>query len=213
MKKKGTPLAKKIAIQAVRRGYDGFFKVDEVSFQHSLHQGGESAVIQREVFGRGQASVVLLYDVNNKMVALIEQCRAGALSPFMANPQKQVVGEEANQAWLLEPVAGMIEPGESAESAAHREMLEEAGVQTAELEFVCQFYPSPGACTEVLHLFAAEVDVPSLPDYSGLADEVEDIRLVKLSFAEAKQKLLSAEFNVASTIIGLQWLFFQKCVH
>lgn len=49
-----------------------------------------------------------------------------------------------------------------------------------------------------------------LPDYAGEASEMEDIRIIKMPFQDAKAKLLKAEFNVASTIIGLQWLFYQK---
>jgi len=56
----------------------------------------------------------------------------------------------------------------------------------------------------------ADIDSTNLPQYAGLDSEDEDIKIVILSFAEAKQRLLSAGFNVASTIIALQWLFFQK---
>ena len=192
---------KVLEIVSKNRGYDGFFKIDCIEFKHSLFQGGMTPIISRELFGRGQAVVVLLYDTVAKQVVLVEQCRAGALMHAGDNP---------NHAWLLEPVAGMIDAGETPYDACVRECQEEANVQVLEFEPIYQFYPSPGGSDEVLHLFAAQIDVQRVPDYAGLAEDHEDIRLVKLSFSEAKQRLMAAEFNVASTLIGLQWLFFQK---
>ena len=42
--------------------YQGYFKVGRYFFRHSLHRGGRSSVISREVFERGQAGAVLPYD-------------------------------------------------------------------------------------------------------------------------------------------------------
>ncbi len=183
------------------RGYNGFFKVDEVHYQFSQYQGGWSPAITREVFSRGEAVVVLLFDSQKQRVILVEQCRAGALNNSLAQNES---------AWLLEPVAGMIDEGETALEACHRESNEEAGVKDAHFEFIYRYYPSPGACEEVLHLYAADIDSQYLPNFAGLACEAEDIKIVRLSFTEAKQRLLAGQFNVASTIIALQWLFFQK---
>lgn len=189
---------KEIIIHSKTSGYDGFFKITLVDFQHTLFQGGWSPIIRRELFGRGQAVVVMLYDCQREMVVLVEQCRAGALEA------------EQQQAWLLEPVAGMIDVGETPIQACQRETREEAGIEIAEFDYICQFYPSPGASDEILHLYAAEINSDLIPEFSGLVEDVEDIRLVKLPFSQAKNQLLAGQFNVASTIIGLQWLFFQR---
>jgi ADP-ribose pyrophosphatase len=198
-------LDKNLIIHSNSKGYDGFFKINLISFQHSLYQGGLSPKITRELFGRGQAVVVLLYDISAEQVVLVEQCRAGAL-------QHALNANAPDQAWLIEPVAGMIDCGESALQACQREAKEEAGadIRIDAFEYICQFYPSPGGSDEILHLYAAQVDVNHIAEFSGLADEVEDIRLIKLPFEQAKQQLLNGKFNVASTLIALQWLFFQK---
>lgn len=189
---------KKIIIHSKTSGYDGFFKITLVDFQHTLFQGGWSPIIRRELFGRGQAVVVVLYDRQREIIVLVEQCRAGALGA--ARP---------DQAWLMEPVAGMIDEGETAIQACQRETREEAGIEVSEFDYICQFYPSPGASDEILHLYAAEINSDLIPEFSGLAEDAEDIRLLKLTFSDAKHQLLAGRFNVASTIIGLQWLFFQ----
>lgn len=197
---------KHIQLLGVERHYDGFFKIDKLRFRHSLFQGGWTAEMERELFGRGQAVVVLLYDLTARKIVLVEQCRAGAISHALKDPKHP----KNYQAWLLEPVAGMIDEGETPLEACERETQEEAGVSLAAFEFICQFYPSPGGSDEILHLYAAEVDERQLPEYAGLEEEGEDIRLVRMSFDEAEQRLRSAEFNVASTLIAVQWLLFQK---
>jgi ADP-ribose pyrophosphatase len=168
-----------------------------------LYAGGLTIPIERELFGRGQASVLLLYDLQAEKVVLIEQCRAGALGHALQ------AGNES-KAWLIEPIAGMIDKDETAEQAAIREAQEEAGVEIATAEYICQFYPSPGGSDEILHLYASAVDIDQVADYAGLETDVEDIRVIKMPFLKARQKLLNGEFNVASTLIALQWLFFQK---
>ena len=42
--------------------FQGYFRVGRYFFRHSLHKGGTSKVISREVFERGQAAGVLPYD-------------------------------------------------------------------------------------------------------------------------------------------------------
>ena len=193
---------KNVKIQAITTPYSGFFKLNIVHFKHTLYTGGWTETFSRELFQRGQAVVVLLYDPVKEQVVLVEQCRAGAL----LNTEEDTQAD----AWLLEPVAGMIDVGESPIEAGIREAEEETGAVIQSLEYVCQFYPSPGACSEILHLYAASISVDTIPEYAGLESEHEDIKVVKLSFKKAKQMLLNAEFNVAATYIALQWLFFQK---
>lgn len=196
-------MSKTIKILKKNRGYDGFFKVDEMHYQFSRYQGGLSNPIQREVFNRGEAVVVLLFDSKNEYIVLVEQCRAGALEN----------SQQSNEtAWLLEPVAGMIDAGETELETCKRETFEEAGINIAEadFEFISRYYPSPAACSEILHLYAADINSDKLADYAGLESEDEDIKIVKIKFLEAKKRLKNGDFNVASTIIALQWLFFQK---
>ena len=195
--------AKTISFHQNKVLFKNFFELKELQVKHSLYRGGESAIVSREVFCRKEAVVVFLYDLKLKQVVLVEQFRAGAAINAISN------GKHEN-AWLLEPVAGMIDQGESALQAGIREAKEETGIDIHSLEYISQFYPSPGACDEILHLYAADIDSSKVDTHAGLVDESEDIKVVVMSFDEAKAKLLNADFNVASTFIALQWLFFQK---
>ena len=95
--------------------YRGFFSLDLYRFRHRLFNGGMSGEITREIFERGHAAVLLPFDPVLDKVVLIEQIRIAAL-------------ETSETPWLLEMVAGMIEPGESIDQVARRESMEEAGL-------------------------------------------------------------------------------------
>lgn len=197
---------KKLSNLQVSSLFKGFFEFKKLRFSHSLYQGGQTPIIDRELFARGQAVVVLLFDSVQEQVVLVEQCRVGAI-------QHALESNCPANAWLQEPVAGMIDQGETPQQAAIREVFEETGYQidSAEnLEYITHFYPSPGACDEILWLYAAEIDSLKLNEFSGLSEEHEDIRVVTLPYKDAKQQLAEGRLNVSSTIIALQWLFYYK---
>jgi ADP-ribose pyrophosphatase len=208
-------VTKHIQIDSIDTEFDGFFKMRRLRFRHSLYRGGWSPQIEREVFCRGEAVVVLLYDSQRQQVVLVEQCRPGAVlhrygHADLQNNTNSPFQDDFDQAWLLEPVAGMIDAGETPQQAGVREVQEEAGIAVDKLEYICELYPSPGGCDELLHLYAADINSANLAQYAGLANHVEDIKVVLLTYAQAKEALRTARFKVATTFIALQWLFFQK---
>ena len=107
--------------------YDGFFRMERYRLRHRLFRGGWSRELTRELFARGHAAAVLPYDPLLDAVVLVEQFRIGAL-------------EAPGGPWLLEIVAGIIEPGETPEDVVRREAVEEADCQ----------YPGPGASVRLL---------------------------------------------------------------
>ena len=100
-----------------------------------MFAGGMSRELKREVFERGHAVAVLPFDPARDQVVLIEQFRVGALGVV-------------DHPWLLEPVAGIIESGESAPEVARREAAEEAGLEFLDLVPACTYFASPGGSTE-----------------------------------------------------------------
>lgn len=56
---------------------------------------------------------------------------------------------------IVEVPAGIVDPGETPEAAARRELQEETGYTAAKWRSMGQYYPSPGFTDEVVHLFLA----------------------------------------------------------
>ncbi|MBN8430155.1 NUDIX domain-containing protein [Microbulbifer salipaludis] len=185
------------AVDVISRktGYAGFFQIHKLRLRHRLFRGGWSGEMERELFVRGHAVGVLLYDPGRQLVALTEQFRVGAL-------------ERASGPWCLEVVAGMVEEGESLEEVARRELQEEAGLQVDRLHFIRSYLPSPGGTNERMHLFCACADLSNAEGYFGLLDEHEDIRLRVFPLDTLLEAMLSDDGIVdnAASIISLQWL-------
>jgi len=173
--------------------YEKYFKLDEYSLSHELFAGGSSPLFTREVFDRGAVVVVLPYDPERRKVVLIEQFRIGAIN-------------DPGGPWLVETVAGVIEPGESTQQVAMRESVEEAGCKLQRLEPISEFYVSPGASNEHCSLFCGVVDSDGVAGIHGLATENEDIRVMVIDATEAFAWVREGRIRSASTIVALQWL-------
>lgn len=184
---------KKVDLIEKRTVFDGYFRIDRFRIRHSLHNGGMSEPLDREVFERGHVAAVLPVDPVRDEVVLIEQFRIG---PFAAGWHP----------WLLEGVAGIIEDGESPEEVARRETLEEAGCEVTDLVPMMRYLSSPGACTETVDLFCGRVDAGRAGGVHGLDEEGEDIRVVVYSLEAALALLEAGKIVNGKTIIALQWL-------
>jgi len=177
--------------------YTGFFRMEKYRLRHTLFAGGWSAEINRELFVRGSAVAVLLYDPYTDKVVLIEQFRAGAIV-------------QPDRAWLVEIVAGGIEEGETAVEVAYRESMEEAGCKIQELIVINEFYTTPGGCSERITLFCGKIDSSQVGGIHGLDHEDEDILVRAVDFKDAYIMLENNEIESAIPIIALQWLALNK---
>jgi len=112
----------------------------------------------------------------------------------------------AESPWMLEVVAGIVEPGETAEDVARREAVEEAGLVLDQVRPITRYLPSGGGCDEWIDLMYAEVDSSVAQGLHGLADEGEDIKVHVLNAQEAFDLVVSGAINSSPAIIALQWL-------
>lgn len=184
-----------IRISARREPYAGFFAIEEYDLSWREFDGGFSREAKRAIFVSGDAVTVLPYDPVRDRVLLVEQFRMG---PF---------GRGDPQPWLLEPIAGRIDPGETPQEAARREAQEEAGIILSELIPIMGYYPSPGAKAEYQHAFLALTDLPdSVATVGGEAQEVENIKGHLLPFAAMMDLVTSGEINNAPMLISALWL-------
>jgi ADP-ribose pyrophosphatase len=182
-------------VQIVERqlAYSGFFDFEILKLRHRRHDGAMSGVVSREVLHIPNAAAVLPYDPRRDRVVLIEQFRAGT----MGHPEGP---------WLLETVAGLMEPGEAPEATARREIVEEAGLEAGRLERVGVYVASPGAVTEHTTVFIAEVDSRHAGGIHGLAAETEDIKSHVVGLDEAFAWLESGRIVAANAVVALRWL-------
>lgn len=177
-------------------GYKGFFKLMVYHLKHELFNGGESDEMKREVFERGNSVAVLLYDSNERTVLLIEQFRLPA----------HIADQGAFQ---LDIPAGMQKEGEHPNDVALREVEEETGIslKSTALKHIATYMPSMGGCTEVVTLYAADVDLGNIDiGHYGVEEEHEDIRTFKLPIRDAIDAIHSGRIKNSTGIIALQWL-------
>ncbi len=193
MKIKAPFTTRDVEVGEQKIAFNGFFRLETLKLRHRLFAGGWGGWLRREVFIRRPAVGVLLIDRARRELVLVEQFRPGAL----------LAGESP---WLLEIVAGIVEPGETPEDVARREALEEAGCAVGELIPICDYLSSPGGSSERLILFCAEVEAPASGGIFGLEEEGEDIRLHVIGWDQAYQLLADGEINNAAAVIALQWL-------
>ena len=177
--------------------FQGYFRIDRLTIRHKRFDGTWSETVKRELFERGHAAAVLLYDPVLDKVGLTEQFRPGALSAGW-------------YPWLIEIVAGIIDAGESAEQTAVREAREEAGVEIGELIKITDVLATPGGSSETVSLFCARVDAAQLGGIHGVALESEDIRVFAVPADEAIAWTENGRINNAISMIAIQWLALHR---
>ena len=187
------PAPRRVEIVERPTVFRGYFRIDRLRLRHEMFNGGMSGEIMREIFERGHAAAVLPYDPVRDEVVLIEQFRPGAL----------VAGWHP---WLIEPVAGIIDPGEEIDDVIHREAQEEAGVAITDVIPMYHYLTSPGGTSETCALFCGRVNAAGAGGIHGLDGENEDIRVLVVPFAEVLTWLDGGKMNNALLIIALQWL-------
>lgn len=181
-----------------RREYDGFFKLEHVKLRFERFDGRMSEAIERIVFERGDSAAVLLYDEEHNAVVLVEQFRY------------PVYIREKPEGRLLEIVAGTMDGGRTPESVARSELLEEAGYALKELELVTTFYPSPGACSERIHLYIGYITSGARIGPGGGVGTGEDIRVHEVPLDKALDWIREGVIRDAKTIIALQYLALSR---
>jgi ADP-ribose pyrophosphatase len=187
----------RIAVLEQTVAYDGYFQIIRYRLRHRLFVGGMSPELIREVFERGHAVAVLPFDPERGEVVLIEQFRIGSVGVI-------------DDPWLIEPVAGIIEPGEPTPEVARREAAGEAGLELLDLVPACAYFASPGGSTETCQVFIGRVDAAGAGGIFGRADEGEDIRVHVVPLATALARLDDGRIHAATTVVALQWLALHR---
>ncbi|RAU82715.1 NUDIX domain-containing protein [Pontibacter arcticus] len=156
--------------------YNGFYTFRKLI----VEENGEE--FEREQFDSGSAAAAIVYDTSRDLYLFVQQYRYSA------------------QMEMLEIVAGVVEKDDP-EKTIRKEIKEEIGYAVDKLEHIWDFYTSPGACTEKVYLYYAEVSQKQ-EEGGGLEEHHEHIKVKAFTFEELqKQKQFDAK-----TIIAVQWL-------
>lgn len=172
--------------------HDDWLRIDRFRLRHRRFAGGWSGEMDREILIRGEVALVLPYDPVRDELVLVEQFRLPAL-----------VG--GGEAWQVEPVAGMVDPGEDSRQAAERELAEEAGLACTALVKVQRFFPSPGGSSQVMDFYMARVDASRAGGLFGMDEEHEDIQVHVLSSERAFELLDAGRFEGGPMMLALLW--------
>ena len=182
-----------VRILADETAYQGYFRIRRVTLQYRAFDGGWVEPQVREIFERGDAVGVLPYHPESDSLVMIEQFRPGAMR-----------GDDSP--WMLELIAGIVEPGESDHVVVHREAMEEAGCELLDLEPIATVIPSAGACSEQVRLFCGRVSTAAVGGVHGVPEEGENILVHSVPVADAFQLLDQNRIPNGHTLISLLWL-------
>ena len=174
--------------------YRGFFQLKKSSLRHKKFDGSWSETISREVFERRAVAEIVPYNPVRDRIILIEQFRPG---PMAAGAQNS---------WMIEVVAGILESKETPENLAMRKTFEETGGELTDILPICAFYMAPGSSPEYCHLFCGRIDSTDIGGLHGNSDEGEDIRVFSEASGIAFARVSRGEINSVFSIIALQWL-------
>ncbi len=140
----------------------------------------DGSIADREVvIHRGAVAMVAMVDADH--VCLVENFR-------------HTIGRT-----LLEIPAGTLEPGESPDDTAGRELAEETGYRASFIRRIGEWYVSPGVMNERMYVYLCEGLEP------GPTDHQPDERLkpVVLSWDEAIRRVIAGEIEDAKTRLAL----------
>lgn len=178
--------------------YAGFYQLHRVTVKHDLFAGGTTGPIVREVLHRSDVAAAILYDPATDCVVLVEQYRPGAHLAGVAP-------------WLIDIVAGRIEPGHTPIDTIEREIREETGLTPLAIEPIGTFLTAPHLSSEQVHLFGATVDAAAVAGLHGMAGDHEDIRPVVLSRADAMTLMREHPLSIWAGV-ALRWLDQERAI-
>lgn len=132
----------------------------------------------------------------------------GAVAVIAITPQNKILLVEQYrkplERSLLEIPAGKIELDEDPKITAIRELEEETGYRTEDLQYITSFYTSPGFANEIIHIYFSNALQKVENPISG--DEDEFIEIHELSIAEAEALRQTKDIYDAKTVYALTYL-------
>lgn len=108
----------------------------------------------------------------------------------------------AADGFIWEIPAGRLDPGESPESCARRELAEETGLGADHLERLTTIYTTPGFTNERIHLFLAS----GLEQGSHRREPDEFMEVHRLPWSQVTAMVEGGEIGDAKTLVALMYV-------
>ncbi|EPS2708618.1 NUDIX domain-containing protein [Cronobacter turicensis] len=170
---------------------DDWYVLKKYTFDYQ-RRDGQWQRQSREAYDRGNGATILLYNRAERCVILTRQFRL----PVFLNGYDGL---------LTETAAGLLDEAEP-ETRIRAEAEEETGYVVDNVEKVFEAYMSPGSVTEKLYFFIGEYDPARRSGTGGgVAEEGEDIDVVKMPIDDALCAVRDGEIVDAKTIMLLQY--------
>jgi len=177
MNKESKISAKPTILAKKRIAKTRLFNVEQLELEFS---NGEQRTYERLVAGPNGA-VMIVPVLNNEYLLLIREYSAGTENYQLAFPK------------------GLMEPGETVEQAANRELKEEVGFGASQFSTMKQMTLAPGYLTHKMNLILAEDLYPDSLD----GDEPEPLEIVHWPISEIDLILEQDDFTEARSIAAL----------
>jgi ADP-ribose pyrophosphatase len=100
---------------------------------------------------------------------------------------------------LIELPAGTIDPGESPDTTASRELREETGYSAESMRRIAEWYVSPGVLNERMYLYLCERLTPGPTDHQP----DESLTPIVVSWDDAIQMVADGRIDDAKTMLGI----------
>ncbi len=170
-----------------------FLQLEQVKGSYESVFGGTKQ-IDHFVICKASAICLTLYDKDTDEFVFVKQFRMGAYK----HPDE-------TDAWVIEPVAGHIDPKEDPMLAAQREGQEETNmlIKLEDIHYLCKGYTSAGISNEMHHTYFAYVDSSNFDLNRSHGIDDEDIQIIKLKRADVMKMIASGEIRTCSAIIGV----------
>jgi ADP-ribose pyrophosphatase len=126
---------------------------------------------------------------------------ASAVVPFIDADDVLLIRQFRHAAGgtILEVPAGKLDPGDTPETCAARELEEEAGQRAGRIEKLGWIFTTPGFTDEVIHLFAA-FELEAVPTRH---EDDEVIEVVRIPLAEALELVWRGELTDGKSAMAL----------
>lgn len=128
---------------------------------------------------------------------------SGGVAVVAINDKQEVVlvrqYRKALEDFILELPAGKLDDGEDPLECARRELKEETGYQSKNIELLCETYPSPGFSKEKIYIYLAQ----DLIQGKAQLDEGEYLEVEKINIDKFIEMINNNEIKDSKTITGM----------